>query len=172
MNDRAYALADRLERGAEALATFADTLSDTQWKVRLPGDGRTIGVVVHHVATVYPVEIGLAQTLANGHAITGVTWDVIHEMNASHARENTGVTKEETLALLRDTSAAAARAVRTLRDDQLDRASMVSLYADAPLTCQFMLEDHVVRHSYHHLAAIRAAVARETSAHPSVAGAR
>jgi hypothetical protein len=31
----------------------------------------------------------------------------------------------------------------------------VSLNADAPLTCQFMLEDHAVRHSYHHLAAIR-----------------
>jgi hypothetical protein len=40
----------------------------------------------------------------------------------------------------------------------LDRAAPVSLYADAPLTCQFVLEDHAVRHSYHHLARIRAAV--------------
>ena len=84
MNDRAHALANRLERGAEALAAFADALSDAEWKTRLPNDGRTIGVVVHHVATVYPVEIGLAQTLASGHAISGVTWDVIHAMNASH----------------------------------------------------------------------------------------
>jgi hypothetical protein len=35
----------------------------------------------------------------------------------------------------------------------------VSLNADAPLTCQFFLEDHAVRHSYHHLAKIRAALA-------------
>ena len=27
-----------------------------------------------------------------------------------------------------------------------------------PVTCQFMLEDHAVRHSYHHLAGIRAAL--------------
>jgi hypothetical protein len=34
----------------------------------------------------------------------------------------------------------------------------VSLYGDAELTCQFILEDHAVRHSYHHLARLRAAV--------------
>ena len=34
----------------------------------------------------------------------------------------------------------------------------VSLYADAPVTCQFVLEDHAVRHSYHHLARIRGAL--------------
>ena len=42
----------------------------------------------------------------------------------------------------------------------LDRSETVSLNADAPLTCQFFLEDHAVRHSYHHLARIRAALAR------------
>lgn len=167
MNQRAQALADRLEQGAEALASFADTLSDTEWHMPLPHDGRAIGVVVHHVASVYPVEIGLAQALANGQPISGVTMDVIHDMNATHARENAGVTREDTVALLREASAAAAQAVRALRDDQLDRAAAVSLYADAPLTCQFMLEDHAVRHSYHHLGAIRAAVGREVSAHLS-----
>jgi hypothetical protein len=35
----------------------------------------------------------------------------------------------------------------------------VSLNADAPLTCQFMLEDHAVRHSHHHLARIKATLA-------------
>jgi len=32
------------------------------------------------------------------------------------------------------------------------------LNADAPLTTQFVLEDHAVRHSYHHLARIKAAL--------------
>ena len=39
-------------------------------------------------------------------------------------------------------------------------AAAVSLYADAPLTAQFVLEDHAVRHSYHHLARIRATLAK------------
>lgn len=64
------------------------------------------------------------------------------------------VTKEATLDLLRRNSAGAAAAIRALTDDQLDNSARVSLYSDAPLTCQFFLEDHPVRHSYHHLAGI------------------
>jgi DinB superfamily len=160
MNQRSEALAARLEAGAAALTAFADTLSEAEWHTRLPKDGRKIGVVVHHVASVYPIEIHLASLLASGQPITGVTWDVVANMNRDHAKENDSTAKEATLALLAVNSAAAAAAIRALSDEQLDRAAPVSLNSDAPLTCQFMLEDHAVRHSYHHLAGIRAALAR------------
>jgi len=52
----------------------------------------------------------------------------------------------------------AAAAIRALTDEQLATAMPVSLYGDAPLTCQFVLEDHAVRHSYHHLSRIRKAL--------------
>ncbi|HET8625245.1 MAG TPA: DinB family protein [Gemmatimonadales bacterium] len=156
MNIRAHALAERLEEGARALADFTTGLTESEWETRLPKDGRKVGVVVHHVASVYPLEIQLAQILAAGNAVTGVTPAAVNEMNAAHAREHYGVTKEAALKLLRRNSAAAADAIRGLRDDELDRAAAVSLYGNAPLTCQFMLEDHAVRHSYHHLAGIRA----------------
>ena len=158
MSKRTEALAERLEQGAHALATFASTLTDAEWQARLPGDGRKVGVVVHHVGTMYPLEIKLAQTLAEGQPIEGVTWDAVHEINAGHAREYDTVTKAAALEHLRRNSTAAAAAIRALTDEQLDRAATVSLNADAPLTCQFFLEDHAVRHSYHHLAAIRKAV--------------
>ncbi|HEY7172089.1 MAG TPA: DinB family protein [Vicinamibacterales bacterium] len=156
---RAGALAERLEQGARALAALASGLTDAEWQVRLPGDGRKVGVVVHHVATMYPLEIQLAQALAAGKPVTGVTWDLVHHMNAHHAAEHAGVTKDAALDLLRRNSADAAAAIRALSDEELDRAASVSLNADAPLTCQFMLEDHAVRHSYHHLARIRLALA-------------
>ena len=158
MSHRSEALAKRLEQGASTLASFASDLSDTEWHSRVPKDGRKVGIVVHHVATMYPLEIQLAQTLAGGQPVAGVTWDVVHEMNAKHAEEHDAVTKEAALDLLRRNSAAAAAAIRALSDEQLDRAASVSLNSDAPLTCQFILEDHAVRHSYHHLAAIRAAL--------------
>ncbi len=157
-NRRSEALAERLERGAEALASLAGGLTDAQWQTRIPHDGRKVGVVVHHVATMYPLEIQLAQGLAAGNAIEGVTWDLVAEINAKHASEFDGVTKEQALELLRRNSAAAAAVIRALTDAQLDTANLISLNADAPLTCQFMLEDHAVRHSYHHLAKIRAAL--------------
>jgi hypothetical protein len=161
-SQRARALAERLEQGAHALATFASILTDDEWQRRLPRDGRKIGVIVHHVASVYPVEIHLAKTIAGGQPVTGVTPAVIDEMNATHAAENDAVTKEATLDLLRRNSTAAAVAIRNLSDEELDRAALVSLYSDAPLTCQFVLEDHAVRHSYHHLARLRAAVKAST----------
>jgi len=158
MSQRTNALAERLEQGAQALASFASRLTDAEWHTRIPQDGRKVGVVVHHVATMYPLEIQLAQTLAAGQPVVGVTWDAVHEMNARHAREHDAVTKEATLDLLRRNSTAAAGAIRALSDEELDRAAPVSLNSDAPLTCQFMLEDHAVRHSYHHLARLRGAV--------------
>ena len=159
MSQRSNALADRLEQGARALAAFASGLTDAEWHSRTPRDGRKVGVIVHHVATMYPLEIQLAQTLAAGKPVAGVTWDVVHELNANHAKEHDAVTKAEALDLLRRNSSAAAAAIRALSDDELDQAAPISLNSDAPLTCQFILEDHAVRHSYHHFAAIRGAVA-------------
>jgi hypothetical protein len=158
MSQRTNALAERLEQGASALAAFASDLTDAEWQTRVPKDGRKVGVIVHHVATMYPLEIQLAQMLAGGEPVAGVTWDAVHEMNAAHAREHDAVTKAAALDLLRRNSAAAAAAIRALSDEELDQAAPVSLNSDAPLTCQFMLEDHAVRHSYHHLARIRGAL--------------
>ena len=164
MNPRAQALAATLEKGAGAIADFASKLTDAEWQTRLPRDGRKVGVVVHHVASIYPLEIELAQKLAAGGAITDVSWDDVHALNAAHARDNDKVTKEETLALLRTNARAAAAAIRAMSDDALDLVAPNSLYGDAPLSCQFMLEDHAVRHSFHHLARIRAAVERQERA--------
>ena len=158
LNQRSEALATRLENGATALGSFAATLSEAEWQIRLPGDGRKIGVVVHHVASMYPIEIQLASLLAAGQPITGVTWDTVDAVNRDHAKENDYAVKEAALARLKTNSAAAAAAIRAFTDEELDGAAPVSLNSDAPLTCQFFLEDHPVRHSYHHLARIKAAL--------------
>jgi hypothetical protein len=160
VNPRAQALATRLMENAEALAAFASGLTDGEWQTRLARDGRKIGVVIHHVASVYPVEIRLARLVADGEPVTGLGSGDIDAMNASHAFDHDEVARDATVALLRRNAAEAATAIRQLRDEELDRAVPVSLYGDATLTCQFVLEDHAVRHSRHHLARIRAALAR------------
>ncbi len=156
---RANALAERLEEGARALADLAGSLTDAQWQIRT-ADGRTVGVIVHHVASMYPIEIHVAQMAAAGTPITDVTWEVVHGINAAHAVEFAAVTKPQALELLRRNSADAAAAIRAMRDAELDTAVPLSLNSGAPLTCQFVLEDHAVRHSYHHLARVRQALAR------------
>lgn len=115
--------------------------------------GRSVGVIVHHVASVvYPIEIDLARTIASGKAVTDVTWNIIAELNAKDAHDQAGVTKAASLKLSRRNSRQAAAAVRAFTDEELDRAAPFSLSFGAPVTAQFVIEDHAVRHSWHHLA--------------------
>ena len=141
---RAASLADRIEEGAAGLAAFAEGLSEAEWRTPMSGSGkdrRSVGVVVHHVASVYPIEVDLARAIASGKAVTDVTWEVVADMNAKHASDQAGVTKAAALELL-------------------DRAAPFSLSFAAPVTAQFVVEDHAVRHSWHHLALIRATLRR------------
>ena len=155
---RAEALAERLEQGARMLADFAATLTDAEWQTRLPKDARKIGVIVHHVASQYMLEIKVALIVVAGQPVKGLTNADVDAVNAVHAKEFEHATKAQALELLEQNSADAAATIRGLSDEDLDRAVPNSLYEDAPLTCQMVLEDHAVRHSYHHLAIIRAAL--------------
>jgi hypothetical protein len=158
---RAELLADRIEEGAAGLAAFAEGLSETEWRTPVSStDRRPIGVIVHHVASMYPIEIDVARAIAGGKAITDVTWEVVAQLNGKHAGENAGVTKAAAIELLRRNSREAAAAVRAFTDDELDRAAPFSLSFGAPVTAQFVIEDHALRHSWHHLARIRKALGR------------
>ena len=161
MGRRAESLADRIEEGAAGLAAFAEELSEAEWhRPGRGGDRRSAGVIVHHVASVYPIEIDLARAIASGKAVTDVTWEAVAEMNAKHASDQAEVTKAAALELLRRNSREAAAAVRAFTDDELDGAAPFSLSFGAPVTAQFVVEDHALRHSWHHLARIRAALGR------------
>jgi hypothetical protein len=158
---RARLLADRIEEGAACLAAFAEGLTEEEWRAPVSStDHRTVGIIVHHVASVYPIEINLAQTIAKGNAVTDVTWEVVAQLNAKHANEQDGVSKAATLELLLRNSLEAAAAVRAFTDGELDRAAPFSLSFGALVTAQFVIEEHAVGHSWHHLAHIRKALAR------------
>ena len=161
VNRRAELLADRIEEGAAGLAAFAEELSESDWHTPVSGsDRRPIGVIVHHVASMYPLEVDAARAIARGKAVSDVTWEVIAELNSKHAHEYAGATKAATLDLLRRNSREAAAAVRAFTDEELDRAAPFSLSFGAPVTAQFVIEDHALRHSWHHLARIRTALGR------------
>jgi hypothetical protein len=163
VSSRADLLADRIEEGARGLAAFVETLSDAEWNTLVresEGRGRPVGVVVHHVASVYPIEVHLAQAIGSGKAIEDVTWEVVADLNSNHAKENGSVAKATVLQLLMKNSREAAAAVRLFTDEQLDTAAPFSLSYGAPVTAQFVIEDHALRHSWHHLAKIKKALGR------------
>ena len=160
-NSRGELLAARIEKGAAGLAAFAEGLSDAEWHTPISAtDRRTVGVIVHHVASMYPIEIDLARAVAAGKSVSDVTWEAVAQLNAKHAHDNAQVSKSAALELLRQNSREAAAAVRDFTDEELDKVAPFSLSFGAPMTVQFDIEDHAMRHSWHHLAAIRKALGR------------
>jgi hypothetical protein len=161
MSRRAELLANRIEEGADTLAAFVEGLSESEWNLPVTAtDRRPIGVIVHHVATMYPIEIDAARTIASGKPLTEVTWDDIAKLNGKHAEEQSKATKSAALELLHRNSREAAAVVRAFSDEELDQAAPFGLSYNAPMTAQFVVEDHALRHSWHHLARLRAAVSR------------
>jgi hypothetical protein len=155
MSDRANTFADRIEQGAESLAAYIEGFSETEWNTIVPNEKRSVGTLAHHVASMYQAEVELTLQLAAGDPIKGLSFDDIDEINANHAQEYARVDKKDTLNFLRESSKKTANRVRELSDTELDRAAAVSLNADAPLTTQFFIEDHPLRHSFQHLESIR-----------------
>jgi len=128
--------------------------SRAPWQTVCADDGRTVGVLAHHVASALIPETEIVKQLAAGTALTGVTWAMVDQGNAEHASRSQGEAAE----LLRRNSAIAAAAIRGLRDDQLDLAAPNSLHAGAPVTTQFWIENHPLAHAHRHLASMQAAL--------------
>jgi Mycothiol maleylpyruvate isomerase N-terminal domain len=164
MSTRAEALAERIEQGAQALAAFAEGLSDAEWQTVVPGEGRTVGVLFHHVATNLLGESDLAKQLASGQGISDLTWAMVDQGNAQHAIEHARTTQREATELLRRNGAIAAAAIRELSDAELDLAAPNSLHGHAPVTTQFWIENHPLAHAYRHLESIRATLDADTRA--------
>src|SRR5262245_44318027 len=103
MSRRAELLAARIEEGANGLAAFAEKLTEADWKA--PGstggnDRRPVGVVIHHVASVYPIEVDLAKTIGSGKAVTEATWEAVAQLNADHSKAKAAVGNAEPLEIL------------------------------------------------------------------------
>ena len=158
MKTRAQLLADRVELGAQELLAFAESCSEEEWHTIVPEEKRSVGVVVHHVASLYPVEMDLVRVLASGQAVVDVTWDMVDQMNAGHAEEQGNCGKEDTIDLLKQNSAAAVKEISELSDEQLDQAAPISLHWAAPLTTQYFIEQHPLSHPFAHLETIKAAL--------------
>lgn len=152
MSERAQILADQLEQANRNLIHTIERLSDAQWRASTPGDGRSIGVVAHHVATSHKSVAGLIGAIAHGHTVPPLTMDMIHEGNAKHATQFANCTKAETLALLRQNGAAAVALVRGLGDTELDRTVTFPM---GTLTAAQVVERVLIGHAEDHHSTIR-----------------
>jgi hypothetical protein len=156
MSERAQNLAHQLEQANQALIATIEGLSDAQWKATTPGDGRSVGVVAHHVASSHKAVAGLVGAIAHGQKVPTITMEMIHEGNAAHAAQFANATKAETLALLRQNGAAAVASVRGLGDTELERTVTFPM---GTMTAAQVVERVLIGHANDHHGTIRKALA-------------
>jgi len=151
-------LAERIEQGAEEFIAAVESLSDEQWQTPCGSEQRSVGVLVHHVGTMYPIEADVVRMLAENGEAPGVDWPAVHGINADHATTNAAADKSVAIALVRNNVQAAVETVRGLSDAQLDRVAPNALAWNAPMTVQNFIENHPIAHPYSHLESIQIAL--------------
>ena len=119
---RAVVLADDFaSANAEAMA-FVRGCTDSEWKTPVPGEGWSVGVVLHHIAVGHDHGVRWLQNMTSGVGVVETAEDIDRD-NAAHAVRAEGVSVADTLVLLESNGAELETALRALSDEELDRSA-------------------------------------------------
>lgn len=151
MGERAEALARRFEQLNNDLIAKVEGCSDAQWAAKCADTGWSVAVQAHHIAGGEASLAHMVEGIASGQPVSPLNMDAINEMNARHAEEYANVSREETANLLRENGAMAARTIRGMSDEQLDRATefVGGRSATVERLIQFLNIGELERHGEH-----------------------
>jgi hypothetical protein len=155
MASTSEALATRLEDVSKEFESKLQSLNAQELQAKTP-EGWTVAACAHHAA-ISSGPLSMMVAAAAGKAeMPGITADQLNEMNAQHAQQFAGASKEETLAALHETVPQAAGVVRGLSDDELQKKAMLPFGME--MTAQQIIENVLIGHLQQHTASIGAAV--------------
>jgi hypothetical protein len=157
MGAKGEALAKQFETKAQEATAVLEKLNDADWKKVTDAEKWTVGVAAHHVAGSHEGITSIIQAVASGQSMGNFTMDMLHEMNAKHAKEHANCTKAETIALHKKNAAAAAAVVRGLSDDQLAKSGTVLSGAPA-MSAEQVVTGILINHIDDHFGSIKKTV--------------
>jgi hypothetical protein len=158
-SERAAEIADEFAAANAEVLAFARSCSEEQWLRTVPGEGWTVGVVVHHVAEGHAQGLRWLQAMARGDGVAD-TAEGIDAVNEAHAARAEGIGPAETLVLLESNGAELESALRGLTDEELDRRAPFGPAGGRELPT-VDLAVVTARHAREHLAHARGAVHAE-----------
>jgi len=158
-SERGVALADDFAvANADAIA-FARSCSAEEWRVAVPGEDWSVGVVLHHIAEGHGQSSRWLQAISNGEAVPETAED-IDRANAAHAVRAESVDPVETIALLEIRGRELEALLRRLDDEQLDRTAPFGPAGGQVFPCAD-LAPVTAGHTREHLAHARSALGRQ-----------
>ena len=157
VSQRAQNLANQFELYSNELISVIEQATPQQLQARCAGEQCTVAALGSHVAGVHPLALGWVKTIAAGEKLPALTMDMVDKINAEQTARDANRDKDEILADLRRNGAEATRAVRGLRDDELDRSTHFTLF-NREMTTEDMIRMVLIGDIKGHLASIRQAV--------------
>lgn len=158
---RAAQYATQFEAAQQDFIRLVASLTREQWRqvgLNYPkqfndeDEGRPVGVIAHHAAISGPFIMDRIQGMLEGRPLSPVD---MRTVNATHAEEQAGVTREQVLELLRSTQPQIAAAVRAIPDSQLDEPRDTPA---GPMSVAQRLERVLIGHLATHRGSIEAAI--------------
>jgi hypothetical protein len=121
-SDRAREIADQVDTLNAELIQVVRGCSEEQWQTLCndEGDGRSVGVIAHHVAHGHANTLDWLETALTGSEVTA-TLDQINADNAEHAATYHDVARAATIALLESRCRELCDRIAELGDEELDR---------------------------------------------------
>ena len=147
----------QVEEATAATTAVIKNCSEVEWGTAVPEEGRTVGVVLHHIAYAYPFVVEWACNLAQGEGAPAVSYDDIHAINHQHAEAQADVDPAATLALLKSNAQAAQAQLGQLSNADLQVSAPFALIGGQEISVQQMVQWFLVNHTHNHVAAIHKA---------------
>ncbi len=136
-----------------------EACDDDQWQIVIGSEGRSVGVVFHHIAYVYPLIAEWTVNITKGDALPKVSFDDIHAMNHQHAESHADVDQATTLALLTTNAATVRELVTPLSEADWQASAPFTLVDSPTISAAQMFEWFLINHAQNHLQAINEALA-------------
>jgi uncharacterized damage-inducible protein DinB len=157
MGAKGEALAKQFEAKAQEATAVLEKLSDADWKKVTEAEKWSVAVTADHVAQSHEGIANIIKAVVGGQSMGNFSMDMLHEMNAKHAKDFANVGKAETIALHKKGAAAAASYVRGLSDDQLAKSGTV-LTGMPAMTAEQIVNNILINHINDHFGSIRKTV--------------
>ena len=121
---RAEALAAEFRRENEALIALVTSMDEHDWTADCPQEGRSVGVVVGHIAGGHLIIGGIVRAIAAGRPLPVQAYRTVEQgaaVNARQAQRLATRTRDDTLRTLRANTERMARFIERLSDEDLRR---------------------------------------------------
>jgi hypothetical protein len=161
---RSAQFAAQFQAALKGFAELVDSLTDEQWRqigknhpkrINEEDEGRPVGVIAHHAAISSDFIMQRIQLMLQDRPLPPADF---REVNAKHAAEHRDVSREEVVAVLRESGPRLVAAVRAIPDAQLDQSRDTPF---GPMSIAMRLEMVLIGHIRQHQGSIEATIAEE-----------